>query len=174
MSDVLYGVQYDPNSLQHYGVLGMRWGVRKNPSRAYSKATRKADRLSTKASKLEKSANDGAWNTAKAKHKSQKLGKKAAKLQRKANKAFRSGNTTKAAHLQSKANKYTRKKDKIDATAANTEWVAAKKRRKAQKTRKRYDKWLDAMQREFGVVKLEDIDPEIRERGRQYLHMLRS
>ena len=45
----------------HYGVLGMKWGVHKNPSKAFGKATRKADRLNrrvdravTKVSRKEK------------------------------------------------------------------------------------------------------------------------
>ena len=45
----------------HYGVLGMKWGVRKNPSKAFGQATRKADRLNrridravTKVSRKEK------------------------------------------------------------------------------------------------------------------------
>lgn len=38
--------------LEHYGVLGMKWGVRKNPDKAYAKAGRKLERLDTKASKL--------------------------------------------------------------------------------------------------------------------------
>ena len=39
--------------LTHYGVLGMKWGVRKNPERAYSKASSKVGKLKKKASKLE-------------------------------------------------------------------------------------------------------------------------
>lgn len=37
--------------LEHYGVLGMKWGVRKDPERAYSKASQKMDKLDRKAQK---------------------------------------------------------------------------------------------------------------------------
>lgn len=37
--------------LAHYGVLGMKWGVRHDPQRAYSKATKKFDKLVSKSDK---------------------------------------------------------------------------------------------------------------------------
>ena len=37
------------DELKHYGVPGMKWGVRKDPSKAFAKASRKADKLREKA-----------------------------------------------------------------------------------------------------------------------------
>lgn len=37
--------------LVHYGVLGMKWGVRKNPDRAYAKSSEKVSRLVSKSKK---------------------------------------------------------------------------------------------------------------------------
>lgn len=59
-NDYLYAVERDPNSLAHYGIRGMKWGVRKaiesgntrRLSRQYAKAQRKL-------AKLEKRANSG-------------------------------------------------------------------------------------------------------------------
>lgn len=39
--------------LAHYGVLGMKWGVRKNPERAYGKAKSKALKLKNRSAKLD-------------------------------------------------------------------------------------------------------------------------
>lgn len=40
--------------LAHYGVLGMKWGVRKNPSQAFDKAVSEAHKKRGKISKYEK------------------------------------------------------------------------------------------------------------------------
>lgn len=40
------------NFLQHYGRTGMKWGVRKNPSRAFARSSKKATRLDTRSAKI--------------------------------------------------------------------------------------------------------------------------
>lgn len=40
--------------IKHYGVLGMRWYRRKNVSRAFGKASKKADRLTAKINKADR------------------------------------------------------------------------------------------------------------------------
>ena len=39
---------WDGPFLEHYGVIGMRWGVRKNPERAFQKSKRKLQKLNTR------------------------------------------------------------------------------------------------------------------------------
>ena len=53
--------KFKSGTVCHYGVLGMKWGVRKNPSKAFGQASQKADRLNrrvdravTKVSRKEK------------------------------------------------------------------------------------------------------------------------
>lgn len=41
------------NELKHYGVLGMRWGIRRNKSKAFRKASKKANRLEEKRMKTD-------------------------------------------------------------------------------------------------------------------------
>lgn len=41
------------NELMHYGVLGMKWGVHKNPSRAFAKAKKKDNKLDRQVAKAQ-------------------------------------------------------------------------------------------------------------------------
>jgi hypothetical protein len=97
---VFYTGDLNHNYLAHYGVLGMKWGVRRNASKAYVKAVKKQRKIEDKASKLQvKSAKKQLKATKKMANSTTKAGMmKGLKLQAQANKL-----NLKSAKLQRKA-----------------------------------------------------------------------
>lgn len=84
------------NELTHYGVLGMKWGVRKDPQRAYKKSMKKlgsldkkAQKKSYKSAKLQMKADKAEYKSLKAwTYRGQgKKHRKSLKLKRKSTKA---------------------------------------------------------------------------------------
>ena len=122
------------DELYHYGVLGMKWGVRRNPSKAYAKASKKANRLTERALK--------------ANLKSAKLGKK----------------SLPGLIAPSDSRKYTK--------AVNAQLKANELEVKSAKLTKKYNKWINAMEKAFSEVKISDISPEHMQEGKKYAYML--
>ena len=100
MSDKIYTSELDKpelneETLAHYGVLGMKWGVRKNPEKAWGKATKElAKRKRAAQVTTQKSL-------ARASIKAAKVNKKLAKISKKYNRASRGlfANKSKAGEL---------------------------------------------------------------------------
>lgn len=162
----------DDDSLQHYGVLGMRWGVRRNPSRAYAKATKKRIKLENRVQKAEK-----AYNRANIKTKSsnsqkyRKLQAKADKLQYKADRK-RYGffpNAARAYKYQMKADraqykadryKYRHEENMVKKEAAEARLIKAKAKSK---------KWMNAMDREFSKVGVNSLTDQQITAGKEFI-----
>lgn len=187
------------NELKHYGVVGMKWGVRRgnkkktritNARNAFDKQQelqevrlkrdRKAGVNSTKMDKEERQA----WKEYK---RNTGVGGKVSDPRKHYSKAF-AKSSYKADKLRQKSVKTNLKSAKLQKKALNKEAKATnedqyKKARKMQfkanklqlksaKLQKKAMKWEKSMEKAFEGVTIKDVGPEAAEYGKKYTYML--
>ena len=131
--------------LKHYGVLGMKWGVRRNPSRAYRKASQEAEKRKKRYDR----------DSLKAK----KVSAKSEKISYKLSKAY-SKNASPA------------KTKKLEKQQVKTDKTLGKVNAKARKSLRRSMKWEKSMRKSFKNVRISQIKPEDIQAGQDYVFML--
>lgn len=129
-------------ALAHYGVMGMKWGVRKDPERAYSKAREKSDSLRKKArissqKKVEKASK-------KTKKTSAKLYKAIKKYNKRLNMPLPG-----VLSSQEKTDRYRIKKDKAEMKNAKANQKLSKALSNASKSSKKEERWNRAVVKSF-------------------------
>lgn len=139
--------------LRHYGVLGMKWGVRRNrASKAFDKATKKAKRLDARAKSFREvtEAHRGV---------SKVYNKQARELrkQRAANDVFKPSKA-KIAIAERRARKADARLKRADDRALRSEGKS--------------EKWRNKMGDAFRYTKVSQIDPMVRNYGKDYINML--
>ena len=138
----------EADELRHYGVRGMRWGVRKNPSKAFIKASRKADKLSRHADKMERNYQKANVDLAKQK--------------------ARFANTNRKA--RGKLDVGTLEDQTVANVSAETTVALLKEISTRSKVER--DRWVRSMSEAFSTVRVDDLSPKALKAGRDYVNML--
>ena len=141
--------------LQHFGVLGMKWYVHKNPQLAYDKASakrRKLDQKVTSAMARSVAANS---KLVKAKQKAERNLSAAEKYTRK---AAKTGDDQKKAQKEAAAEKHQAKYEKVQAAIRKYELRASKADLKRDKATLKGKQWCEAMLRTFNESSMEALE----------------
>ena len=160
------------NELHHYGVLGMKWGVHKNPQRAYEKAVAKQTKLNQNVDKARAGlqiatvrANSGV---------SQKYLKKQAtadkyysKAERKRSGLFK--NEAKANEYQQKADKAQMKANKYKARYEQRQADESAAKARYTKAQQKAEKWTRAMDKTFAGMDVNNLPDTTVSAGKNYI-----
>ena len=159
--------------LQHYGVLGMKWGVHRGKvSQAYGKAStkrRKLDNRVVKAKNAYEKATIKANTGVAAKYK--KLQTKADAIQTKADKKKYGmfSNASKAAELQVKADRAQYKANKYKSKYESREANAGAAKAKYLKAKRKAEKWAKAMDKTFKNYDVNNLPSEKVDAGKEFV-----
>lgn len=162
---------WEGEGLQHYGVLGMKWGFRKDPNRTFERALAKKNKLDDKAMKrknqaLNATGSDLKYQTrvVKTTEKLRKSDMKVDKWTKRSEKHADKNLTEKVAKDQSKIAKYqnrsaklTIKLDKAKAQAMVSDLGKKKADFKSSKAALKAEKWSRDMLNVFGEVSMDDL-----------------
>lgn len=140
--------------LYHYDVKGMKWSVRRNPSKVFRRVSEKADRLksdSIAAERKSKKANvkstEASAAYAKADYKTYKKGTNA-------------------------SSRSLKKLNELEGQNAKATFNVAKAEYKEAKADQKFNNWRRNMERTFSKVSVNDISSDAIEVGHNYLDML--
>ena len=176
----------------HYGVLGMKWGVRRNPDKAYNKATVKKQKLISNVDKTRQAYDQAKINVnSGASSKYQKYQAKATALKIKSDKAeakklkrsihligtedtryqkaARKADKAKAKYMkvQTKANKYKAKYEKSTLELGIAEAKHLKAVTKAEK-------WVEQMNKTFKDIDVKSLDSNKVDSGKSFLEEMKD
>lgn len=157
---------YSDDELAHYGVLGMKWGVRKDPREAYSKSVKQLKKYQQKAAKNKAKASDRLkYKAARAEKRATRFKRKAAKVQRKATRLILPMNADKAAR---KIAKYNLKAARAENRAARRIKRYEKFKMREAKYDKKTEKFAKAIENTFKDIPVSSLNSADVEYMREY------